>query len=267
MRSRHSALLAALLVFAVGLAVLTMPVRTATAAAAESKTLVYDKANLLSQQEEDELNALANKYGAERETDILILTSLNTENQDVQLKTEDFYDTQAPGYDKPHGNAVILTMDMKNRQVYLAGFGKAETYLDSGRLDKIRSAITSDLTSGHYEKAFERYIKLSHKYMGFKPGVNPDNILFNLWFQLIAAVAVGGIVVGIMVYRSGGRITVSRGTYEDSGTSGVLEHADQYINTTVTRRKIPKNNSRGSGGGGGGTSSGGNSHSGSRGSF
>nr|WP_256208737.1 TPM domain-containing protein [Paenibacillus sp. CF384] len=238
------------------------------AATSESKKLIYDQAHLLSEQEQVDLSALAMKYGTDRETDIIILTSANTENRDVQLMTEDFYDNQAPGYDKPHGNAVILTMDMNNRQVYLAGFGKAETELDSGRLDKIRNAISPDLTQGDYAQAFKRYITLSHKYMGFKPGVNPDNILFTLWFQLGAAVVIGGIVVSVMVFRSGGRITVTRATYEDLSTSGVLEHADQYIRTTVTKSRIPKNNGRSSGGGGGGgTSGGGHSHSGSRGSF
>ncbi|MGG1519486.1 TPM domain-containing protein [Paenibacillus oryzisoli] len=264
---KYFAFLAALCLFVGCLAALTVPVGSAAAAAVESKNLIYDQANLLSQQEKAELNALANQYGTERETDIIIFTSMNQANQDVQRITEDFYDDQAPGYDKAHGNAVILTMDMKNRQVYLAGFAKAEDSLDSGRLDKIRKAISPDLTSGNYKKAFERYMTLAHTYMGFKPGVNPDNILFALWFQLGAAVIIGGVIVGIMVYRSGGRITVNRATYEDAGTSAVLEHADQYIRTTVTKSKITKNNGGGSGGGGGGVSRGGHSHSGSKGSF
>ncbi|MGG1550461.1 TPM domain-containing protein [Paenibacillus ferrarius] len=263
---KYFGLLAALYLLVGCLAGLTIPVGSA-AAADESKNLIFDQANLLSQQEKAELNALANQYGAERETDIIIFTSTNQANQDVQRITEDFYDDQAPGYDKAHGNAVILTMDMKNRQVYLAGFAKAEDSLDSGRLDKIREAISPDLTSGHYKQAFERYMTLAHKYMGFKPGVNPDNLLFALWFQVGAAVIIGGLIVGIMVYRSGGRITVNRATYEDSGASAVLDHADQYIRTTITKSKISKNDGGGSGGGGGGVSSGGHSHSGSKGSF
>ncbi|SFT22117.1 YgcG family protein [Paenibacillus sp. BC26] len=268
MRKQPKALLV-LVMFAIGLIALVMMLvlPKAAAAATETKKLIYDQAHLLSEQEQVELNALANKYGADRETDIIILTSDNTENRDVQLMTEDFYDNQAPGYDKPHGNAVILTMDMNNRQVYLAGFGQTEIELDSGRLDKIRNAISPDLTQGDYVQAFTSYIKISHRYMSFKPGVNPDNILFTIWFQLGAALVIGGIVVSVMVYRSGGRITVTRATYEDASTSGVLEHADQFIRTTVTKSRIPKNKGRGSGGGGGGTSSGGHSHSGSRGSF
>ncbi|WP_058301119.1 TPM domain-containing protein [Gorillibacterium timonense] len=238
------------------------------AAAAEQKKMIYDEAGLLSTEEQQELNDLANKLGAKRDTDILIITSENATNLDVIKLTEDFYDENAPGYDKPHGNAVMLVMDMRNRKVYVAGFGKAETYVDDGRADRIREKITPQLSSGDYAQAFEKYIEASYNYLGIRPGVNPDNPLFSIWVQLGGAVIIGGIVVGIMAYRSGGRITVNGRTYENSGESGILERHDQYIRTTVTKRKIEKNNGGGSGGGGGGgVSAGGHSHSGSKGSF
>ncbi|MHA0857831.1 TPM domain-containing protein [Paenibacillus sp. CMAA1364] len=254
--------LAILIILGISLAI---PVPT-TMAAPEIKTLIFDEAGLLTKEESDELNLLANELGAERETDIIIYTSNNDDNIDVMKMTQDFYDEQAPGYDKRHGNAVILTMDMRNRDIYLAGFYKGKEYLDDRRLDKIRDKITPSLTSGDYDLAFHTYTQTAHKYMGYSPGVNPDNILFKLWFQLAVSLGLGGIVVGLMAYRSGGQVTVNRQTYEDASTSGILDHRDQYLRTTTTRRKIEKNNGSGSGGGGG-TTGGGHSHSGSRGSF
>ncbi len=234
-------------------------------ASADIKRLIYDDAHLLDQADSDELDAMAREYGAKHEIEIVILTTENPENQDVVKITEDFYDKEAPGYDKAHGNAVMLTMDMRNRDIYLAGFYKGEEYFDDERLDRIREKIAPLLSAGEYRQAFETFIKTVDRYMKYKPGVNPDNILFSLWFQLGAALAIGGIAVGMMVYRSGGRVTVNGGTYEDAGNSGVLQREDRYIRTTVTKRKIEKSSS--SSGGGGGTTSGGHSHSGSRGSF
>lgn len=233
----------------------------------QAKQLIYDDAGLLSPAEYDELNRMANQYGAQRETDIIIVTSNNTANKDVMKMTEDFYDEHAPGYDKPHGNAVILTVDMKHREIYLAGFYKGETYLDDSRLNKIRTRMSPKLTSGSYKEAFQTYIQTAYRYMGFRPGVNPDNLLFTTWFPLLISVGIGGIVVGMMAYRSGGRVTVNRQTYEDSGSSEVLEAGDRYLHTTTTKQKIEKSKSGGSGGGGGGRTGGGHSHSGSRGSF
>ncbi|WP_349304928.1 TPM domain-containing protein [Paenibacillus sp. Marseille-Q4541] len=241
---------------------------TDTNTSTTDKQLIYDEAGLLTPEQVNRLNAMANQYGAERETDIIVYTSLNTENKDEMVMTEDFYDEHAPGYDKPHGNAVILTLDMYNRDIYLAGFYKAEEYLDDSRLDQIQTKITSDLVNGDYELAFEKYIQTVHEYMGYRPGVNPENILFKFWFQLVVSLGLGGVIVGVMAYRSGGRVTVNRQTYEDASTSGILDRQDRYLRTTVTKRKIERNNNNnGPGGGGGGISKGGHSHSGSRGSF
>ncbi|MCM3342098.1 TPM domain-containing protein [Paenibacillus sp. MER TA 81-3] len=265
---RKRVILAVLFFFVMMLAV-PMDMIAGEAAATKEKQLIFDTAELLNQQEYDELNALANQYGAERETDMMIVTINSPEAYDVKKMTQDFYDDYAPGYDKPHGNAVILMLDMTHRDVYLAGFYKAKTYLDDERFDKIRDKITPDLTSGDYKLAFQKYIQTAHKYMGFRPGVNPDNIFFNTWVQLGIALALGGGIATLMVRRSGGRITVNSRTYEDASTSGVMDYEDTYLHTSTTKRKIERSSSSGSsgGGGGGGTTSGGHSHSGSRGSF
>ncbi|WP_411344682.1 TPM domain-containing protein [Paenibacillus sp. WLX1005] len=232
-----------------------------------TKTLVYDDANLLTTQQKQEITEMANQYGALRQTDFVVYTTNNDSNLDVVKLTEDLYDNKAFGYNQKYGSAAILTLDMRNRDIYLAGFGEAEQLLDDSRLDKIRDYITSDLSSGNYTTAFEKYIQRSYEYMGYRAGVNPDNWLFKFWFQAALAILVGVIIVWIMAYRSGGRVTVDRATYEDASASSLLDHYDRYINTTVTKQKIEKSSSSSGGGGGGGTSSGGHSHSGSRGSF
>lgn len=265
-------------------------------AAPEIKQLIFDEAGLLSQEDRDELNVMANEYGAKRETDFIILTAESAPNDDDELMTENFYDEYAPGYDKPHGNTVILTVVISSRDVDLQGYYKGEEYLDGNRLDEIRSLIAPYLSSGDYKQAFELYIKTAYEYMGMEPdinqdinpgvgsgihsginqninpgvnsGVDPDSIFFNIWFQLGVAMLIGGIAVSVMAYRSGGRVTVNRHTYEDSSTSGILQREDQYLRTTVTKRKIERNTNGGSGGGrGGGISGGGHSHSSSSGKF
>ncbi len=197
------------------------------------------------------------------------MTTNNPDNIDIEVLIGDFYDNNAPGYDQPHGNAAFLGIDMRNRDVFLAGFAKAEVYLHDERLDQIRERITPDLSSGNYYNAFESFIKTSHRYMGYEPHVNPENILFKLWFQLTVSIGLGVVVVGTMAYNSGGRVTVNARTYQDSSASRVLNRRDQYVRTTTTRRKIPKNNGGGGsgGGGGGGFTGGGSSYSGSRGKF
>lgn len=271
----------------------TLPVQAET-----NPSYVYDEAGLLTAQEVVELNQLAGKLGEERSTEFIIITLNGTGGKDIVKYVQDFYDEHAPGYDQPYGNTAILAIDMLERDIYLAGFKKAETYLNDQRLDRIRDSITQDLSAGRYYEAFSDFITLAHDYMGREPevsppnrgepggypGVNPgspyreyeseidpDNLLFQWWFQLLVSVAVGAGVVGIMAYWSGGRVTVNANTYMDRGKSQVLNQHDNFVNRTVTRRKIPKNESSGRGGGGfgggGGITGGGHSHSGSRGKF
>ncbi|MGY3717851.1 TPM domain-containing protein [Sutcliffiella cohnii] len=221
---------------------------------------VYDYAELLTEQEVASLEALANELSAERETDFIILTT-NELGITVWEYTNDFYDNMAPGYDKPYGNTAILTLDMQGREVDLAGFKQTEKYLSDRRLNEIRNLITSDLSAGNYYDAFHDFIVLSHEYIGY----GPDNILHKTWFQLVVSLAIGGVVVGIMAFNMGGRVTVNARTYMDANTSRVLHRKDQYIRTTVTKRRKPQQKS--GGGGGGGITRGGHSRSGSRGGF
>ncbi|RDW15909.1 TPM domain-containing protein [Oceanobacillus chungangensis] len=238
-----------------------------TSAALDSKQRIYDYANLLTEGEKSQLEKLASDYGAENKTDFVILTTSDTEGKDIKLYMEDFYEEQALGYDKPHGNTAIITLDMKSGDVYLAGFYKADEYLSDSRLDQIRNMITPDLSNGDYYDAFTIFIQTSSKYMGISPWINPELFIFKLWFQILAPIALAAIIVGLMAFNSGGRVTVNERTYLN--TAQVTRRKDRYLRTTVTKTRKPSNNNgsgRG-GGGGGGRTSGGHSHSGSRGSF
>ena len=241
-----------------------LPISTALAATS-SKQVIYDHAEILTDSEVKELETVARAVADKRETDFILLTTNGTEGKTIERYTEDFYDETGPGYNKDHGNAAILTVDMGNREVYLSGFYKAEEYLDDQRLDLIRNKITPYLTNGDYANAYRMFIETADEYMDFRPGVNPENILFKLWFQVAASLVVGAIVVGMMALNIGGKITVNPRTYMDPNKSRVVKKGDAYIRTTVSKRRKPTDNNRS--GGGGGISRGGHSHSGSKGSF
>lgn len=261
-----------------------------TSAKAESfdrNKYIYDDAGLLSDKEVAKLQELSNKLGKERDTAFLVITVDGTDGKELKQYVEDFYDENAPGFDQPHGNTAIIAIDMQERDVYLAGFKKAEEFLDDSRLDMIREEITPDLSDGNYYQAFSSFITTSHEYMGEEPSESPEeyngnssstdhgeyveddssadqeNILFQWWFQVIASLVVAGVTVAIMAYRSGGRVTVNGQTYINNNHSKVNNKYDRFVRQTVTKVKKPSNNSNS----GGGVTGGGHSHSGSGGKF
>lgn len=231
---------------------------------AQTGDLIHDEAGLLSGEEAQELEALAEQYGAEQNVDFLFLTTDSTEGQSIESFMGDFFDERADSSGRE--DAVLLTIDIGGREVYLAGFGTAERTLDSERVDLVLDRIIPEMRSGDYAGAFEETVTTSSEYMEYRPGVNPESIL-KTWFHLIVALLLAGIIVGSMLYNAGGRVTTTPGTYVDRDHTRVRSQDDRFRNKTITRRKIPKNKDGGGFGGGGGMTGGGRSFSGGGRSF
>jgi uncharacterized protein len=289
-RERHIQKRSLLVLLMMTLLVLPWGMSTVKAETFDRNHYIYDYAHLLTDEESVELQHVASERGKERETAFIIITLDDTKGKDIVQYVEDFYDEHGPGFDQPHGNTVILAIDMNERDVYLAGFKKAEQYLDNSRLDLIREELTPDLSDGQYFDAFSVFINRAYEYMGNEPdngelgytgngsigspqenisydikGHPSKNIFFQSWFQLIVSLIMAGVVVMIMAYRAGGRVTVNARTYMDSQRSKVVDQYDNFVRQTVTKQKKPSNNTNS--GGGGGVTRGGHSHSGSRGKF
>lgn len=222
---------------------------------------IYDNANLLSESEIAELETVAAEHSRKHGTDFLFLTSDEQESFYIVDYMGDFFDTWA--VENGQENAVLLTMNIATRDVYLAGFGTAETTLDNQRVNLVLDRISPEMQRGDYADAFHETVATSSRYMEFRPGVNPENIFFKNWFQLTIALLLGGGIVGFMLYNSGGRVTTTPSTYFDDNNTKVTGKLDQFRNKTISRRKVPKKSSGGGGGfGGGGSTGGGRSFSG-----
>ena len=241
---------------------------------------IYDDAGLLSTSELSDLNSMCISYGDDAGIGIFILTHNDSSSVDGEIYIENFYDNTLYGN---YTDSVILLIDMSRRDVILEGYGTAETYIHSQRGDSIIQDMKPDLSNGEYAAAFKTFIKQSNSYMKDTSDPNysrdyttatennayseQESILMNIWLQLGVSLAIGAIVVGIMAYNAGGKMTVGGNTYMDQSHSGLIGRRDDYIRTTVTRVRKPQNNNNSGGGFHGGTSAGGHSHSTSRGSF
>jgi uncharacterized protein len=258
---------------------------------------VYDNAGLLSTDEITELETMCISYGEDAGIEIMILTHNDSTAPYAEDYIENFEDQL------PVGDRVYLLVDMYNRVVFMEGYGTAETYIHSNRIDSIINEITPNLSDGNYYDAFVTYIERSAAYMSDDSELNYDhdysagtpqssdpnapnydetwpsnyneakNILSNIWVQLIIAAIIAAITVAIMAYNSGGKMTAGANNYMDQSHSGLIGRRDDYLRTTVTRVRKPQNNNN-SGGGGfnaggfrGGVSGGGRSHSSGGGRF
>lgn len=228
---------------------------------------IYDNAGLLSDAEISELEVLAAEQSQKQGADFLFLTTSSTEGLPIMTYMGDFFDEWA----KENGqeNAVLLTIDMGSREVYLAGFGTAETKLDNNRVQQVLDRIMPYMAAGDYGGAFQETMATAGRYMEFRPGTNPESIIHKLWFQAGVPLLIAALVVGSMLRNAGGRVTTTARTYVDGTNTRVRSQHDRFRNKTVSRRRVPKSTGGGGGGfgGGGGMTGGGRSFSGGGRSF
>lgn len=277
---------------AIALVLLSIDNTTVNAAPEDQK--VYDYYGLFTDEEIAQLEEISQEYGEKGQVDIVTITTDNLEGKSTKQYLEDFYDAYGFGYDMEFGDTamILINMDPNNRDATIQGYGDAEYYINNDRIEYILDDIIRILRDGNYYNAIEEFAKQVSYYMNQEKGVNtspatgdpgsgkyygessysgpsdyygdPDNIFFNTFFQLAIALVIGAIVVMIMAFQSGGKITVNNRTYLDDQHSRVVASQDDYIRTTTTRIRKPTNNTKGGGrsSGGGGISSGGHSHSG-----
>ncbi|HPU62618.1 MAG TPA: TPM domain-containing protein [Mobilitalea sp.] len=267
---------------------------------------IFDEAGLLSDTEREELETLSKKYGEQAGIEIIVLTHNDAHAVYPEKYIEDFEDLLFVG------DRVYFLYDLYRGEIFMEGYGLAETYIHSKRIDKIFDSMENDLRNGNYFEAFKTYIIQSAAYMEDDTELNYDhsyiydippvdfdldneyiyddydynyhydnyykaeqkknNILFNVWFQLLIALLIGGSVVGILAYSSGGVMTAGARDYLDRSKAGLIGCKDQYTHSTVTKVRKPSSDSSSGGGfkrsggfnaGGfrGGVSSSGRSHS------
>lgn len=226
---------------------------------------IYDNADLLSESEKSELEALATEHSRKQDADFLFLSTQGMDGKGIVTYMGDYFDDWAEANNQE--NAVLLTIDMESREVYLAGFGTAETKLDNERVDMVLDRIVPYLQVGDYGGAFRETVTTGSRFMEYRPGVNPESIFLKPWFHAIVALILAGVIVGSMVINAGGRVTTTSSTYVDRDHTRVRRESDRFRNKTVTRRRIPKSNNGGGGGFGGGSTGGGRSFSGGGRSF
>lgn len=239
---------------------------------------IYDEAGLLSSSDTEELEQKCIDSGDAAGVEIMILTHNDPNAIYAEDYIEDFEDKL------PVGDRVYLLVDMSNRVVFMEGYGAAETYIHSKRIDKIIDEITPYLSDGNYYDAFSIYIDRSAEYMGDDSEINtdhdysvgtpqndnpnapyydetwPDNYgtsqnkaespVTNIWVQLFVAIIIGIITVSVMAIGSGGRMTAGGSTYMDQNQSGLIGRKDIYVRTQLTKVPKPKDNPSNHSGGG-----------------
>lgn len=150
----------------------------------ETEQFVFDKADLLTDAEEEELNEKANDLAGTFHMNFVILTTDDAEGKEAQAYADDFYMDNGFYDDGKDGGAIYL-IDMDNRRVQVETAGDMkDLYITDARVEEIVDAGYENVKDGAYAEAFEGMLNATADFIedGVASGKSitmkiPENIL------------------------------------------------------------------------------------------
>lgn len=241
-------------------------------AAADSQLpRIVDNADLLTAEEEQQLEDAAYDFCAQYSLDIVILTVDSLNGKPIAAFADDYYDENGYGVGTDY-SGLLLVVAMSERELYISTCGDAINRLNDRELDDIISNISLPLSDGNYYDAFEMFFGFVSLSVDYDPGRISDtsgtepqiNWLLSVLIGIVAAAITVFIMVSTMNTK---RPKYSAGDYVKSGSYDLYRRHDMFLYSQVSKVRRQQNN----GGGHGGTSvhrsSGGRSHGGRGGRF
>lgn len=233
---------------------------------------IVDYADLLTDQEEADLEELARLVRNDWDMDAVIVTVDSLDGKSAQAYADDYYDNNGYGVGSSY-SGVLLLIAMDTREWYISTCGDAIGIISDADVQLLFDAMSDHLSGGEYYRAFNRYLKALWEHFGMEsgnydegpvstgeaPGIGVKGVLIALGVGLGA----GGI--GLLILRSG--MNTKR---KQSGAADYLQkdsyhlriHRDMFLYSRVSKTRRPKDS-----GGSTHRSSGGRSHGGRGGRF
>ncbi|MCI5773552.1 MAG: TPM domain-containing protein [Erysipelotrichaceae bacterium] len=240
--------------------------------ASAQKQLIIDDADLLTQQEEQQLQDALSTISDEYQMDVVIVTNYSLDGKTSQAFADDYFDYNGYGQGNDH-DGILLLVSMEYRDWAISTCGKGiEVFTDAG-LDYLEDQFLDELSSGNYYEAFDKFTLTCEKFMQqakegkpYDNGNMPKGELGSVWIFLAIGI---GLVIGAtcvyVMYNDLNSARPQKGAFDYTipGSMKITKSKDIFLYRHVTRRAKPKQSS----GSSTHISSSGRSHGGSSGKF
>ena len=234
---------------AISVGFLTLTLLAAPALAEPADGRVFDHADILTEQQEEDLQATIENFQSYAMMDCVVLTEEDAAVSDPELHAQDYYD--AAGFGLGEGRSgMILYVNMATRDVAACASGDAKEILGNRELDRVIDAGYTALADGDYYVSFSQMI-------GKASGIVGDarqTVAVPATARFIAVGALFGGIVGICIYvvvSKRYQTPIREAIYDTRAKTDLrlIHDEDLFVNKFVTVRHIPRNPpSSGSGG-------------------
>lgn len=236
-----------------------------------------DFADLLDDDQEEELEAKLDQISEDYDCDVVIVTEEGIDGAKPMDYADDFFDYNdyGMGSDK---SGILLLLTMEERQWWMSTHGDAiRIFTDAGQ-NYISDEFVSYLSDGDYYEGFTKFADLCEEFIvqaqngePYDTGNLPEESLpFYITFLIALVIGFVLAVIVSVVMRSGMKtvhMKPNASDYMKAGSLHINRSRDMFLYHHVTRTAKPKNESSGGGGSSTHTSSSGQTHGGSGGSF
>lgn len=215
---------------------------------------VYDYDDLLTDDEEADIEAAIDEVTAKTELDLVIVTSDGSYGTDYVAFADDFYDYNGFGIGE-NSSGLLLLLDMGNRMIYISTTGDGITEFTNSYCTSMTDSYISSMQSGNYRTVCMNFVK----------DVKHHVIKSITLVEAAVALVITAIVFALMYffilksYKTNGQ-EFSYDTAANT-TLDLVDSHDDLIDVRHTTVKINRDSGGGSGGGSH-TSSSGRSHGG-----
>ena len=231
---------------------------------------VDDQASLFTDQEIQELEAMASQISQDFDTNVFILTDYEPgfSNNYARDVIEEYGTQHYPdGY-------IGYMINMADRSYWVDAYGDRErSYFNQSKTDSIAESAYDDLADGEFGQSAKTFLKKVDKNFKIKTNaygpltkliVNKAALIIGVGLSVVGALLVAGIMTMSRVGKHRDKkVSVRADAYQDG--LNLVARDDRLIRTYQTRVRKPKPSS---GHGGGGFSGGGSAgHTGSGGHF
>lgn len=246
---------------------------------------VYDNAGILTQEQVQALQSECLRIANEKKVDVIILTISDAEGKTSEEYADDFYDNNKFGYEAENGTGILLLVDMDNRNAQISTSGDAIKYFTDTRIELVLDSIFEFLGNKDYYNSCNAFLTEVENYMGKeieKSTISGESNYYvdekstpiekfqeNFLIYFIISILAGVVGVLILVFDADGKTVINNVTYLNKSSVKINKSYEQFLRTTITQRKIERNDNNGGSSGGSSThtSSGGETHGGGGRSF
>ena len=241
---------------------------------------MYDSADVLTAEEDSELEDALEELSLRQSFDVTIATIESMESvgaDSMEQFADDLYDYCQYGYG-PDMDGVLLLVSVGDRKWHISTCGYGITAFTDAGIQYLGEQMTPDMADGDYAAAFHTFIQWTDAYVTAAREGHPydvDNMpheplsILYLCLALVIGLVTALIVTGVMKSRLKSVAPQRDATsYVRQGSMKLTNQRDLYLYREVHRTERPKESSSSdSGGSSTHTSSSGSTHGGGGGSF